>query len=237
MDRKEAIRLVYGDKAVEDYDKYEYRLPSEQESTKPKCEVEVWCYHTAEWTETSPAIQSLYVNSFYRWPKQQKRWWFNTQTKSVYQADGLEEMPPHILEVTESYARCLSNKPDAECELRQKAIDCEYLRVDGKWTDNVTDPFDCFDGDLGYRWVKTSSLKIVDVVDGLCDGYALILRNPCGIDDYVQAGYIYDNGQESPHSWLWQDPRYPKHHYAGARSSKYSKPVTPVKVVCARRER
>jgi hypothetical protein len=169
-------------------------------------------------------------------PKQQKRWWFDTISKAVSVLDARHPAyNSDWLEVTESYARYLSNKPEGECELRIVLQGEEYWSVDGCWQKAGCDGWDRGMNDLGYRWVKTSALRIVDVVDGKCNGYRLILGE-YATDDSTQAQYIYSNGQESPHSWLWADPSRPMtQHYSVSRSKVYCKEVTPVKVVCARR--
>jgi hypothetical protein len=235
MDKKEAIRLVYGDKAVEDYDKYEYKLPSELARDKPEgCEV--WYQTQQTWEIADDNV--MFALDIYRWPKQQKRWWFNEQTKSVYQAEKLAEMPTHIIEVSEIYAKYLQNKPaDAECELRMvKEGDVHLDSFVRNWFTAHVDLGDMGVRHRGWGWVKTeSACKIVPVVDGMCNGNLLMLGFHSGIEDHRQAGYIYSNGQESPHSWLWADSTGKDDYLATRRTDMYCKPVTPVKVVCAKR--
>ena len=175
-------------------------------------------------------------------PKHPKRWWFDANSKMVWGSvlspdEGLYK----TLEITESYAKYLSNKPEGECELMMA------VKGDTIWSWNGFDPncsiwltdaggdFTCGLNDLGYRWVKTSSPNIVPVVDGRCNGYLLILGDFCGIAEHTQASYIYSNGQESPHSWLWKAKGVYQSSYRYRRSSENTEPVTPVKVVCARR--
>jgi len=174
--------------------------------------------------------------------QEQKRWWFCPECKNVSEQGYVQCLCKIMpLEVTESYARYLQNKPEGECELRKPVEGEIVLTVHGKAWERAQDYTANSIGidDLGYRWVKTSALKIVDVVNGVCKGWSLILGAQAFKDtddsNYHQAGYIYDNGQESPHSWLWKDPNDPKHHYAGCRSKRFCKEVTPVQVVCAKR--
>jgi hypothetical protein len=236
MDRKEAIKLVYGDKAVEDYEGYEYRLPCEATRRKP-VGCEVWRPCSKCWCEAKAGQSEMHVWYFYRWPKQQKRWFFCPECKITCIDQDMCDCFTVPLEVTESYARYLQNKPEGvECELRMVKGGDEYWATTGVW--DTARVYFAVRGkhDLGYRWVKTESLKIVDVVGGMCNGEVLILGLDCGIKDHYQAQYIYDNGQESPHSWLWKNPGQPA-SYSARRDIKFHVSVTPVKVVCARRGR
>lgn len=67
MDRKKAIETVYGACAVEDFEKYEYRLPSEAMSYRGEYEEwdSLWGWQGAPATEN----KSL----FYRWPKVEEK--------------------------------------------------------------------------------------------------------------------------------------------------------------------
>jgi len=236
MDRKSAIKLVY--KCDVDEDKYEYWIPSDGIGPRAFGESEWFAgvsWHRCETKERC-------AHAVHRWVKHQKRCWFLPTGCGTFSSPRVERSstPPNTnwIEVTESYAKYLSTKPEGECELRIVKEGDEYLNFSGKWIKSGID----FAGyistcdDLNYRWVKTESLKIVPVVDGKCKGYMLILGS-CANDkgDEIQAQYIYDNGQESPHSWLWKDPTNPDHNYAGARSKRFCKEVTPVQVVCAKR--
>ena len=96
MDRKEAIATVYG--CDVDENKYDYWIPSDA----PTCCTKDW--RSSEWFAEGSwhpcEGKDRCAHAVHRWPKQQKRWWFDAKGKQVFTDDtGL--MFKGSLEITE----------------------------------------------------------------------------------------------------------------------------------------
>lgn len=91
--------------------------------------------------------------------KTEKRWWFDTGGKSVFQSD--EKFCGDVIEVTAEYAEYLRNKPDGEWELRKPTEKGDqYVNM---YNGNIEYAYSCSapkngldigPQDRGYRWCK-----------------------------------------------------------------------------------
>jgi len=108
-----------------------------------------------------------------------KKWWFHQRNLKAWQSDIDEgALDMFTIEISESFARYVQNKPDGNCELLEVEIgDMYYDSACLEWRKCIN-PLSKKDGMTPHRWCRPRKVAGWVVYDVECDGVEdMILSN------------------------------------------------------------